>query len=135
MTGPAQTPASLDPSTVRQIPELPRRPRPIVSIGAGAIVREAHAPAYRMSGFALSSVYDLERGRAEQLASEFDIPRVCGSLAEAVSSAPEGAVFDLALPAAAVADVLSALPDGADAHDRTWPSRQLGNLTNGARVE
>jgi predicted dehydrogenase len=113
MTGPAQTPAWFDPSSVRQSPELPARPRPIVSIGAGAIVREAHAPAYRMSGFTLSSVYDLDRDRAERLAREFDIPKLCGSLAEAVASAPEGAVFDLALPAAAVAEVLSALPDGA----------------------
>jgi predicted dehydrogenase len=103
----------LEPSSIRQTPELPLRPRPIVSIGAGAIVREAHAPAYRMSGFTLSSIYDLDRTRAEQLASEFAIPKVCGSLSEAVGSAPEGAVFDLALPAAAVADVLSALPDGA----------------------
>jgi predicted dehydrogenase len=113
MTGPAQTPTSLDPSTIRQTPELPLAPRPVVSIGAGAIVREAHAPAYRMSGFTLSSVYDLERNRAEQLASEHGIPRVCGSLEEAVDTAPEGAVFDLALPAAAVAEVLRVLPDGA----------------------
>lgn len=88
-------------------------PRPIVSIGAGAIVREAHAPAYRMAGFSLSSVYDIERTRAEQLASEFGVPQVCGSLSEAVANAPEGAVFDLALPAAAVAEVLAQLPDGA----------------------
>lgn len=61
----------------------------------------------------MSAIYDLDRNRAEQLAAEFGVPRICGSLAEAVASAPEGAVFDLALPAAAVADVLRVLPDGA----------------------
>lgn len=113
MTGSAQTPSALDPSSVRQTPVLPAQPRPIVSIGAGAIVREAHAPAYRLGGFPIVSVYDLDRQRAERLASEFGIPKVCGSLAEAVTSAPSGAVFDLALPAAAVAEVLRVLPDGA----------------------
>lgn len=76
-------------------------------------MREAHAPAYRLAGFGMSSIYDVDRARAERVASEFAIPKVCGSLAEAVSSAPADAVFDLALPAAAVAEVLSALPDGA----------------------
>lgn len=103
----------LDPGSLRQTPILPKRPRPIVGIGAGAIVREGHAPAYRLAGFPIASIYDLDRQRAERLAADFAIPRVTGSLGEAIESAPEGAVFDLALPAAAVTSVLRELPDGA----------------------
>jgi predicted dehydrogenase len=92
---------------------LPRRPRPIVSIGAGAIVRDAHLPAYRLVGFPVAAVYDRDRARAEALARDFGIARVCASLDDAVTAAPAGAVFDVALPASAICDVLPALPDGA----------------------
>lgn len=105
--------AAFDPGSLRQTPPLPTRPRPIVSIGAGAIVREGHAPAYRMAGFPIASVFDLERERAERLAADFAIPRVAGSLAESIERAPANAVFDLALPAAAVTAVLRELPEGA----------------------
>jgi predicted dehydrogenase len=97
----------------QQKPALPAAPRPIVSIGAGAIVRQAHMPAYRRAGWALASVFDTDRPRAEAIARDFGVARVCASLDEAVSSAPQGAVFDLALPASAVLGVLAALPDGA----------------------
>ena len=90
---------------------LPRAPRPIVSIGAGSIVRDAHLPAYRLAGFPVDQVYDREIARAEALAHDFGIPRVARSLAEAIAGAPAGAVFDLALPASAVPAVLAELPD------------------------
>jgi len=92
---------------------LPRRPRPIVSIGAGKIVRDAHLPAYRLTGFEVVAVHDLEHARARELATAFGIGRVCGTLDEAVASAPTDAVFDVAVPARAVEGVLRALPDGA----------------------
>src|SRR5215468_11157068 len=107
----AVDPAS-DPAEILQTPALPRRPRPVVSVGAGGIVRDAHMPAYRLAGFPVAAVHDLARERAEALARDFGIPRVCGSLAEAVGSAPAGAVFDLALPASAIVPVLDELPDG-----------------------
>jgi predicted dehydrogenase len=97
---------------LRQSPTLPAQPRAIVSIGAGGIVRAAHLPAYRKAGWPVSAVYDLEAPRAQALARDFGIARVCASLEEAVGTAPPGAVFDLALPARAVPDILSALPDG-----------------------
>ncbi len=96
-----------------QTPLLPQRPRPIVGIGAGSIVRDAHLPAYRLAGFDVVAIHDLDRNRAEALARDFHIAHVCQSLAEAVSAAPMDAVFDLALPAAAICDVLHELPDGA----------------------
>ncbi len=96
-----------------QKPAQPASPRPIVSIGAGGIVRNAHMPAYRKAGWAVASVHDTDRVRAEAVARDFGVARVCATLDEAVSSAPEGAVFDLAVPASEIAKVLSALPDGA----------------------
>jgi predicted dehydrogenase len=96
-----------------QRPVLPRRPRPIVSIGAGAIVRDAHLPAYKLAGFPVASVYDLAVEKAEALARDFGIPNVGRSLAETIATAPERAVFDLAVPAPRIADVLAQLPEGA----------------------
>jgi predicted dehydrogenase len=98
---------------VRQSPVLPRRPRPIVSIGAGAIVRDAHLPAYKLAGFQVVSVYDLAAEKAQALARDFAIPHVGRSLAETIATAPERAVFDLAVPASAIATALAQLPDGA----------------------
>ena len=104
----------MNPSEIAQAAALPRQPRPIVSIGAGAIVRDAHLPAYRLVGFPVVAVHDLDRARADALARDFGIARVCGSLGEAVAAAPAGAVFDLALPAPAICGVLGGLPDGAN---------------------
>jgi predicted dehydrogenase len=120
---------SFDLAGVATSADLPRRPRPIVSIGAGGIVRDAHMPAYRLAGFPRAAVYDLDRGKAEALARDFGIPRVCGSLGEAVASAPAGAVFDLALPASAVAAVLAELPDGAP----VLIQKPMGETLEGAR--
>lgn len=106
-------PAMVDQSEIVQRPVLPHRPRPIVSLGAGAIVRDAHLPAYALAGFPVVSVYDRVTERAQALATTFRIPRVARSLIEAVDTAPQTAVFDLALPASAVAEVLAGLPDGA----------------------
>ena len=92
---------------------LPRRPRPIVLIGAGGIVRDAHLPAYRLAGFHVAAVHDLDLDRARRLAADFGIRRVSPALADAVSGAPADAVFDVAVPASALGGVLSALPDGA----------------------
>jgi hypothetical protein len=84
----------------------PSAPRPIVLIGAGGIVRDAHLPAYRAAGLPLQGVYDTDRARAEALAREFGIPRVYRSLDEAVAETP--VVFDLALPPQAVLGTVEA---------------------------
>ncbi len=84
-----------------------------MSIGAGAIVQEAHAPAYRSVGFPLFSVFDLDPARAAAHAAAFGVERVHATLLAAVEQAPPGAVFDLALPARAIVRTLEALPDGA----------------------
>ena len=84
-----------------------------MSVGAGKIVRDAHLPAYRLAGFEVVAVHDLEHARAEELATAFGIGRVCATLDEAVRSAPRDAVFDVAVPARSLDAVLRALPDGA----------------------
>ncbi len=91
----------------------PRAARPIVVLGAGGIVRDAHLPAYRLAGFPVAGLYDLRPARARTLAAEFGVPRVYRTLAEAVAAAPRGAVFDVAVPASAQPALLAALPAGA----------------------
>ncbi|HZU85151.1 MAG TPA: Gfo/Idh/MocA family oxidoreductase, partial [Polyangiaceae bacterium] len=103
----------IQPADLPQLPELPRRARPIVGVGAGAVVRDAHLPAYRLAGFEVACVHDPALDRARALARDFGIPRVAPTLAEAVASAPPGAVFDVAVPARAIPSVLRELPDGA----------------------
>ena len=46
------------------------------------------------------------------MAETFDVPTVYNSLAEAASNAPADAVFDVAVPAGHILDVLRQLPDG-----------------------
>ncbi len=82
-------------------------------IGAGGIVRDAHLPAYRLAGFKVAGLYDPDRAKAESLAADFGVPQVFPSLAAAVNGADGGRVFDVAVPASALAEILGALPDGA----------------------
>ena len=97
---------------LNQKPPLPNVPRPIVSIGAGGIVHDAHLPAYRKAGFQVVGIYDLNPERARALAGQFGIERVFPSLASAVREAPAHAVFDVAVPASAILEVLPHLPGG-----------------------
>jgi predicted dehydrogenase len=93
-------------------PPMPEKPRPIVMIGAGGIVNDAHLPAYRKAGFHVAGIFDLDPARAQRAAGAFEIPKVYTSLTEAIDSAPQDAVFDIAVPAAAILAVLPHLPDG-----------------------
>ena len=90
---------------------LPQTARPIVMIGAGGIVRDAHLPAYRKAGFTVHSIFDVVSDRATALAAEFVIPRVPQSLEAAIREAPTGCIFDLAVPPAQFLTVLDQLPD------------------------
>ena len=95
----------------RQAWPMPSEMLPVVIIGAGGIVKDAHLPAYAKAGFPVAGIYDIDAGRAEALATEYAIPKVFGSLAEAV--AEPGAVFDVATPPVAHLEALEALPQGA----------------------
>lgn len=91
----------------------PTSPRPIVLVGAGGIVRDAHLPAYAKAGLEVTSITDLQIDRARGLADEYGIPRAYDDVADAVAAAPSDAVFDIALPPEAHIDVLEQLPHGA----------------------
>jgi predicted dehydrogenase len=102
---------AFDPASLRQEWPKPSRPRPIVTIGAGSIVVDAHLPAYRKAGFPIAGLFDIDHERAREVAKRFDVGTVFATLSDAVSV--KNAVFDLATPPGAHADVLSALPDAA----------------------
>ena len=86
--------------------------RPIVIVGAGGIVRDAHLPAYRIAGFPVHGICDLDRMKAISVAAEFGIPEVYASAADAFSSAPPNSVFDIATPPDAILPLLEAIPGG-----------------------
>ncbi len=94
-------------------PPLPDNPRPILIIGAGGIVRDAHLPAYRRQGWPVVGIVNRGRERAEHLAADFAIPHVYTSLDQAIIEAPPNVVFDVALPSPAQAEVIARLPEGA----------------------
>ncbi len=91
----------------------PAAPKPIVIIGAGGIVRDAHLPAYARAALTVCGVTDLDEGRRTALAADFKIPHVFTSVAAAVASLGTAAVYDIAVPPAAISAILPALPEGA----------------------
>ena len=99
--------------SLRQQHPLPSAARPIVIIGAGGIVSDAHLPAYRQAGLPVAGVFDLDVAKARAVAQEWNIPQVFDSLAAAVAT--PGCVFDVAAPPVAHAEILAALPRGAAA--------------------
>jgi predicted dehydrogenase len=99
-----------DPVSLRQEWPAPCRPRPIVTIGTGSIVSDAHFPAYRKAGLPIAGLFDLDAGRAKAVGDRFGV-RVFVTLDEAL--AVEGAVFDLATPPSAHFAVVERIPEGA----------------------
>ena len=89
----------------------PSRVLPIVVIGAGAIVRAAHLPAYARLGFPVAGFYDIDPERAREIAGTFPGATAFASLDAAARQA--NVVFDVAVPGDQVAGVLRALPEGA----------------------
>jgi len=90
----------------------PSAPKPIVIIGAGGIVRDAHLPAYRKAGLTVAGITDLDPARAASLAADWAIPSVLPSVTAAAEHGRD-VVYDIAVPPAAITDILPALPDGA----------------------
>jgi predicted dehydrogenase len=90
---------------------MPRRPRPIVVLGAGGIVNDAHLPAYLKAGFSVAGVFDVDRGRSEATAKRWEIPRVFDSLNQALAT--RGVVFDIAVPPEHLFDLVRQFPRGA----------------------
>lgn len=87
---------------------MPSRPRPIVLIGAGGIVNDAHLPAYKKAGFPVAGIFDVDAARAKATAEKHAIPKVFDTIENAVSQA--GVVFDIAVPPEHTYGVLKKLP-------------------------
>lgn len=101
---------TLRPDLVQAWP-LPSHPRPIVVIGAGAIVRTAHLPVYRRLGYPVAGLVDVDPEQARATAREFGIDTVYPTLRHATETTP--AVFDIAVPGDQIAGILEQLPRGA----------------------
>src|SRR4029079_5687482 len=95
---------------LRQSWPLPSRPRPIVMIGAGAIVRSAHLPAYTRLGFPVAGLFDIRPDGARATGAQFSVPVGFSTLADAAAVAD--AVFDVAVPGDQILAVLRSLPPG-----------------------
>jgi predicted dehydrogenase len=80
-------------------------------VGAGAIVRTAHLPAYRRLGFRVGGIFDVKPTAAHETARQFGIEKVFDSLDEAC--AVGGTLFDVAVPGDQVAAVVERLPERA----------------------
>jgi predicted dehydrogenase len=98
------------PDLTQAWPRPSHPPRPIVIIGAGAIVRTAHLPAYRRLDYSIAGIFDIDGARARETARTFGIDTTFASLEEAARS--QGAVFDVAVPGDQVVGILEQLPKG-----------------------
>lgn len=99
---------------LRQQPELPKNPLPIVIIGAGGIVKDAHLPAYKLANFMVKGIYDKSKDKAEALKKEFNlVEKVYSTLDELITAGKShNAIYDLALPANLITEILEQLPHG-----------------------
>ena len=93
---------------LRQSWPRPSAPRPIVVIGAGSIVRDAHLPIYQRLGLPVAGIFDVNPKTSAEQAATFSIPRVFESIDEAASM--RDAIFDVAIPPENIASVLERLP-------------------------
>jgi predicted dehydrogenase len=80
-------------------PRLPQdRSMGIAIVGAGEIVASCHLPAYRLAGFRVVGIYDIDRGKALTLSTLYDIPKVYNSLSELLQD-DSVRIVDVAVPA------------------------------------
>lgn len=91
----------------------PSAPKPIVIIGAGGIVRDAHLPAYRKAGLPVAAVTDIDPARATALARDWQIPATIPGVRQAAETHGTDVIYDIAVPPQAITAILPDLPDGA----------------------
>ncbi len=101
--------------THQAVAPRPKVARPIIMIGSGGIVHDAHLPAYKKAAFPVVALVDASREKAQGLATKFGVPFATDSIAEAIRYAPPNAIFDIAVPAKVILDILPYLPDGSAA--------------------
>ena len=88
----------------------PTRARPIVIVGAGAIVRTAHLPAYQRLGFPIAGFYDVDAARARETAAMVPGTTAFPDLDAAIRQSD--AIFDIAVPGDRILGILERLPVG-----------------------
>jgi predicted dehydrogenase len=91
----------------------PRQPRPIVIIGAGGIVRDAHLPAYARYGLPVHAIVNRTLERAQSLATQYGVARASADLARIIDESPPNTVYDIALMPEQYEQTLAMLPPGA----------------------
>lgn len=112
---------------LRQSWPRPSQPRPIVIIGAGSIVRDAHLSVYARLGLPVAGIFDVDAERGRTLAAAAGVPRVFASLGGA--RATPDAVFDIAVPPDQIVGIIEAMPRGA----ATLIQKPLGRDLDDAR--
>jgi predicted dehydrogenase len=70
----------------------------IAIVGAGEIVEACHLPAYRMAGFRVAGIYDIDAAKAHKLAQQFGIDKVYATLDE-LADDRNARIADIAVPA------------------------------------
>lgn len=95
------------------IKNIPSAQLPVFIIGAGGIVNTAHLPAYKIAGFNVQGIVDIDRTKAKITADAFNIPQVFDNLEQMLSHATADTVFDVAVPGSQMIAVLQQLPDHA----------------------
>ncbi|MCC9620389.1 Gfo/Idh/MocA family oxidoreductase [Thalassospira sp. MA62] len=93
---------------LRQAIDMPAEVTPVVIFGAGSIVTDAHLPAYRDLGIPVAGIFDPDTAKAAKVAETWNVP-CFESREQAVGQ--NRVIFDLAVPPAAIANVLEHLPD------------------------
>jgi predicted dehydrogenase len=91
--------------------QFPSKQLPVFIIGAGGIVNDAHLPAYKIAGFNVRGIFDIDYNKAKLTADKFGIPCVHKSLEEMIRVAGSDAVFDVAIPASEIISLLEKLPE------------------------
>jgi predicted dehydrogenase len=112
-------------------PLLPETSQPIIIIGAGGIVGDAHLPAYKKAGFDVIGITNRTRSRAEKIAEQYNIPNVYDTVVDAVKNAPANTVYDITIMPAQFVETLNQLPDGSAVliqkpmGDYFWQSKEI----------
>lgn len=99
--------------SLRQSWPAPANPKPVIVVGAGGIVRDAHLPAYAKAGIPVQGATDVDAARSASLVADYGLSRAYATLDDAVAESGSGAVYDIATPPHVITDILPRLPDGA----------------------
>tara|TARA_X000000950_G_scaffold113170_1_gene142406 strand:+ start:535 stop:855 length:321 start_codon:yes stop_codon:yes gene_type:complete len=78
--------------------DLPSDPRPIVLIGDGGIVNDAHLPAYQIAKFPVLGIHHINSDNLKKTAKKWDLESYKDITDLIDIAAASDAVFDLATP-------------------------------------